>query len=323
MADSATVAPTWTHCWLLALSLCLLCAPELSAQDSAPVQSRSAVNVPSGLAALAIPAGEPGEDSRWTRPDDETVDLPRIRLEFWGRVSTYDLVRVKKGPAYNAGRIHLRRDTRLPRTPALGWRVVADVRFAEDWTVGGQLHALSLEGNRRRLHYRGIRLQGRYLEPLPARTRIETWLAEVFLRYVIRDNSRLRFQVGLGVTWVSLRLRISTRQNRADGRVSDVLGPSFGYLIAIELIPPLVVFAESCTALLSPARFPSFVSDLRLGLRLPLGGGFELAWALTFTTAWIEDYRDLWGGDKPHSSHRWRRANWGTTAGEFGLVWRF
>ena len=76
--------------------------------------------------------------------------------------------------------------------------------------------------------------------------------AEVFLRYVIRDNSRLRFQVGLGVTWVSLRLRISTRQNRADGRVSDVLGPSFGYLIAIELIPPLVVFAESCTALLSP-----------------------------------------------------------------------
>lgn len=322
MADSRPVVPTF-HRWLLALLLCLLCAPEGSAQDSAPVGSRTTAKAPGGLASLAVPDAEPGEDVRWTRPDDQLVDLPRIRLELWGRISTYDLVRVKKGPEYNAGRIHLRRDTRLPRTPALGWRVVADVRFAKDWILGGQVHYLSLEGNRRQLHYRGIRLQGRNLRPLPARTKIETWLAEVFLRYVIRDNSRLRFQIGLGVTWVSLRLRVSTRENRADGRVSDVFAPSFGYLIAIELIPPLVVFAESCTALISPARFPSFVSDLRLGIRVPLGAGFELAWAVTFTTAWIEDYRDLWGPDKRTANHRWRRANWGTTASEFGLIWRF
>jgi hypothetical protein len=273
--------------------------------------------------AATKPAATKPEHKSWTAPDPPLLDLPRIRLELWGLVGAFGTVKVKAGPERNAHLIEVHRDARLPRTPALGWRAVFDVRFHKDWLVGGQVGQLSLEGPRRQLHYRGISIQSRYLAPLPARTKIDTWLGEVFVRYVIRDNPRVRFMLGIGVTWTSLRLRVSTRVNRADARIQDVFGPSFGYYLAIEFFPPVIVFLESLTALVSPLRFPALASDIRAGFRLPLGGGFELGLAVAFTSVQIEDTKDLWGSGKPRLGHRHRRATWTSLGAEIGISWRF
>ncbi|MGE0711497.1 MAG: hypothetical protein AB7N76_24560 [Planctomycetota bacterium] len=282
-----------------------------------------AEDAPSRDGASATDALDVDEDERWTAADPEPIELPRVRLELWGRCSAFVFARTKIGPEYGSHTIDLHRDAHLPRTPALGWRAVWDLRFHRNWLIGGQLAQLGLEGSRRRLHHTGVSLDGRYLRPLAARTELDTWLGEVFIRYVIRDNQRVRFMLGAGATWVSFRIRVSTRAERAAGRVQDVLGPSIGYHIAIELLPPLVVFAESVTALISPARFPAYASDLRVGFRLPLGGGVEVGLAFTLTSLQIEDHHDLWGGHKPRPNFRWRRASATSTGCDFGFAWRF
>lgn len=252
---------------------------------------------------------------------EEELTLPRVRLELWGRGGALGQTRIKKGPEYNARRIDLHKDTRMPHLPIFGYRVLADVRFHEDWLVGVHATGMSLEGPKRRLHYRGIGLQGRSLDPLPSRTQIDFLFAEAYVRLVFRDNARVRLMIGTGLAYASMRLRIRNQTQRADGSLDDYLAPTVNYYFSFRLHPRFVIWVESSNALLS-LRFPSYASEVRAGFRLPMGQ-FEVCTGVGISSVMIEDVRDLWGPSKRNASFRWRRASWTLVTLELGVTWRF
>ena len=253
---------------------------------------------------------------------EENPSLPRIRLEIWLRGGGLGSTRVKKGPQYNAHMIQLHRDTHVPRIPVFGFRAVAEIRFHEDWSLGAHLTAALLKGPKRTLHYRGVSLQGRTLAPQRSRTSVEMTFAQAFVRRVFRDNARIRLSFGAGVSWISFRLRIRNRDQRSDGRIQDVLAPSIGYFFSFRLFEHLAVWVESTNALISPMRFPSYATEARAGLRFPFGA-FEFAAGVGVSSAQLEDVRELWGGEKPPATYRWRRASWTLVTLELGMSVRF
>jgi len=288
-------------------------APEESASAEAP-DHEQAFRVPDNLADFTV---DEDEDSA------VAPSLPRIRLELWFRGGGLGGTKFKKGPHYNAHRFDLHKDTRIPRIPIFGLRAVAEIRFHEDWAVGFMATGAVLEGPKRRLHYRGVSLQGRHLRSLRSRTQVEIAFAQVFARMVFRDDSRIRLSVGAGLAWASMRIRIRNRVQRSDGRVQAYLAPSIGYFFTFKLFEHCHIWIESTNALISPLRFPSYASEARAGLRFPFGPNFELGLGVGLSSAQIEDTRELWGGQEPPDTFRWRRTNWTLVTLELGVSVRF
>ena len=282
--------------------------------DLAP-DHEQAFRVPDNLADFTV---EQDEDS-----DEPPLSLPRIRLELWFRGGGLGGTKFKKGPHYNAHRFDLHKDTRIPRIPIFGLRAVAEVRFHEDWAIGAHVTGAVLEGPKRRLHYRGVSLQGRHLSSLRSRTQVEIAFAEAFVRMVFRDDSRIRLSVGAGVAWASMRIRIRNRVERSDGRIQTFLAPSVGYFFTFKLFEHCHIWIESTNALISPLRFPSYASEARAGLRFPFGPNFEIGLGVGLSSAQIEDVRELWGGQEPPDTFRWRRTNWTLVTLELGVSARF
>ena len=135
------------------------------------------------------------------------------------------------------------------------------------------------------------------------------------------DNKRLRVALGTGAAWTSFRIRFSNRATRADGRVEDFLYPTLSYTIALGL-DMLTIFFETVGGILSPKRYPSYVSEARLGFRFPIGESFELSVAGTFSAAMIATDKELWGG-RLRGGHRWKRAEWLAMGLDFGAAIRF
>lgn len=281
--------------------------------DSAP-RHEQAFRVPDNLSDFTVDQSEDLE---------EPLNLPRIRLELWFRGGGLGGTKFKKGPHYNARRFDLHKDARVPRIPVFGLRAVAEVRFHEDWSVGAHATGAVLEGPKRRLHYRGISLQGRRLRPLRARTQVELAFAQAFVRMVFRDDSRIRLSFGAGLAWTTLRIRIRNRLERADGRFQAYLAPTIGYFFSFRLFEHCHIWIESTNALIAPLRFPSYASEARAGLRFPFGPNFELGLGVGLSSAQIEDVRELWGGQEPPDTFRWRRTNWSLVTLELGVSVRF
>jgi hypothetical protein len=307
----------------------LTCAPVVRAQgepeQTAPAEEEAkdpgseapeyeqAFRVPDNLSDFTVEEGE----------DAEELSLPRIRLELWFRGGGLGGTGFKKGPHYNAGRFTLHEDARVPRMPIFGLRAVAEVRFHEDWAVGLHATGSALEGPKRRLHWRGIRLQGRHLRSMRMRTKVEIAFAQAFVRMVFRDDSRIRLAFGAGLAWTSIRIRVRNRVQRADGRIQAYLAPTIGYMFTFRLWEHCHIWIESTNALIAPLRFPSYATEARAGLRFPFGPNFELGLGVGLSSAQLEDIRELWGGQEPPDTYRWRRTHYTLVTLEVGVSVRF
>lgn len=258
-------------------------------------------------------------------PDEgKTLELPRFRAEVWARSALLLATKIKKGPERDVHTFFLHRDAHLPPLRIMGgYRFIFDVKFHEKFVAGVHYSRLLMEGPRRHIHHTGIHLQSRYFQPFePVRTLVDIQFGEVFLRFVIRDNKRLRVAIGTGASWTSFRVRLSSRSLRSDGRVEDFLYPTLSYTIAVGLTSWLTMFFETVGGVISPKRYPSYVSEARLGFRVPLGYEVELNIAGTFSAAMIATANELWGG-KLRQGHRWTRAEWLAMGLDLGLAVRF
>ena len=227
--------------------------------------------------------------------EDTTNDkrVPKFRLELWGRLAAMvPNIRYKKGPEGIAHHRRTRRDHHMPGLPLTGYRFILDVKFLTSLLVGIHYDRTVYEGPRRRLHHRGVSIQSRFFPGgLPVRTRIDLQYGEAYLRWVIRDNARIRLAIGLGAAWASARVRIRGQGLRADGRVEEFFAPTISYYAGIYPVPWLGLWLESSTSVVSLTRFPSLASNFRAGLRFPFGPA-ELMLAFSMAAGQIEDLED-------------------------------
>ena len=265
-------------------------------------------------------------DSASDDDDDEELPqhpVPHYRLELTFRFTFLIDSKLKIGPADTAHTMRPRRDLHLPGTPSYGLRGLFEVKFHESFLIGGYYTHVFVRGPEREIHYTGVSLGG---DRIPGGARVQTSLdismAEVFLRYVGRDDAKVKFSFGIGLAWTAFRLRLAAESLDADGRVDGYFAPTIGYMIQFEALPWLHLFLESMNALIAPTRFPSYASEFRLGVRIPLGN-VELMIAASSFSGQIEDLKDLTGGKANTSTHRWRQASWWVAGGEFGFAWRF
>lgn len=268
---------------------------------------------------------EPRRLTRWfTEPDDpETLQVPRFRLELSVRAAWLVDGRVKKGRSRDATTIDLHKDAHLPIVISPGARAVLDVKLHPNLAIGVHATGLSFAGPKRTLHGRRKVLQSEVFDSaVPTETLVDLQLAELFVRYVVRDNEQVRLAFGVGAAWGQLRLRMRSEQARARGRVSALFAPTIGYHFSVRAHPRVVVFLESVTAVIAPTRFPSYLSEFRVGLRFPLLAGVELIAAGSMWSAWLEDLRDIWG-PRPTANHKEREAVWTVLGLELGMAWRF
>jgi len=267
---------------------------------------------------------DPVVDDWELREDTRSSKLPRIRLEANLRVMSVYSLKTKIGPAHTNHTVNPYRNAHLPVRPALGYRVLFDVKFTPDLVVGGFYTQLLIDGPRRHIHQTGIALGTVNLAPASrVRTSIDIQWADVFVRYVARDSERLRFLVGIGGAWASFRIRLTGYAAGAKGRVESFFAPSFGYLLQVRLVDRLHVFLESTTVLLSVDKFPAYYSDTRFGFRVPLGHELEFMIALSLSSGQLEDLDDLWGGKRVRAGHRWKQASWSAVGADIGLALRW
>ncbi len=231
--------------------------------------------------------------------------------------------RVKKGRSRQATTIDLQKDTHLPIVISPGARAVFDVKVHPNLAIGVHATGLLFEGPKRRLHGSTKVLQSEVFDStVPTETIVDLRLAELFVRYVVRDNEQVRLAFGIGAAWGQLRLRMRSELARARGRVTAIFAPTIGYHFSVRAHPRVVVFLESVTAVIAPTRFPSYLSEFRVGLRFPLFAGVELIAAGSMWSAWLEDLRDIWG-PRPTGNHKEREATWTVLGLELGMAWRF
>ncbi len=325
----------------LAATAILLGAPLARAQETTPAWDSASLAEPlslelpslaAALLPLASPQGEGDdeveqEDERLTdwfiRPDDSrSRAIPRFRVELSLRGAWMVDGRVKKGRARDASTIDLQKDAHLPVVLSPGARFVFDVKFHPHLVAGVHSTALFFDGPtrpmRKRKTFQSVSFEG----GVPTETLVDVQLTEFFLRYVIRDNPHIRFAVGIGAAWAQMRVRLRSEQARARGRVNAFLAPTIGYHVTVQVHPRCSLFLESVTAVIAPLRFPSYVSEFRLGLRIPLVAGVEGILAVSMLSGWLEDLHDL-TGPKPTDGHKMRAANWTILSGDIGLAWRF
>ncbi len=259
-------------------------------------------------------------ETPWARADDA---LPRFRLEAALRLGNVPLVKLRHGPGDRSNTVHLHGDTHLPRGLALGWRVVAEVKPLAWLAVGAHYARLQVDGPRRNVHYTGLALDGvRFPPGARARTSIDLQVGEVYARYVVRDDEAIRFAIGPGAAWGSQRIGVFAGDRHAVVRAETFYVPTLSYLLQVRLAPICSAWVESLTGVFAPWRFPSLLTETRVGLRWDLVAGLELTTGASLSMGSVEDTEDLWGGRR-RPGERVRRANWLAVAGEVGLAVRF
>ena len=269
----------------------------------------------------AVPRPVRPDAGGWTSADEVIYSVPRFRFELAARAMAVIDTQVKHGPEPAAHTIRLRRDLNVPYRVWPGYRALLEVKVQPRFAIGAQYTQVLLDGSRRSIHYRGVSL-GRDTFGGDERVATEVGLqfAEGYVRYVIRDDARIRLSVGVGAAWASFRIRLDARRD-GSGRVETFFAPTFNYMFSARLLQHFAIFIESTTAVVAPARFPSFASEVRAGFRFPFGASFELVLAGCLNSAQIEDAKDLWGGQVT-STHRWEQARWTSIGLDVGIsVW--
>jgi hypothetical protein len=266
----------------------------------------------------------PDPDGTADEADDKPA--PRIRLEAYLRVAPVLRSVVKQGRGDVAHAWNTDKDAHVPHTPALGERLVIDVKVQRWITLGGSYSRVVLQGRPRALHFTGVSLEEAFFSGQGPRvaTSLDIQTAEAWARLVVSDDDHVRFAIGIGAAWTSHRVTLHRGDIGASGRVQTTFVPTLTYFLSVRLgRTPASFFLESCTGVFAPWRFPSLYSDQHLGLRVDLGYGLEGVFALALTSAQVEDTDDLWGGQKPSASHRFRQATYLAPAVELGLAWTF
>lgn len=256
---------------------------------------------------------------------EANLPFPRIRLEAYYRVLGPLRTRVKIGRNFIASSWEGFHDAHVPRNATLGWRVVLDARVHDKVAIGVHYTRYGYEAPSRHLHHAGIGLQAtRFPGGSQAHSSVDVQVGEVFARYVIKDTPRVRLAVGLGAAWASLRVRLVDEELglSASGRVETFFAPTISYWFSIKLADAASFFFESLSGLIAPWRFPSMISEFRIGLRWHLTQRLELVTAASWSGGLISDTDDLWGG-KHTLGHRWQRAEWTAIGGDFGLAFTF
>lgn len=255
---------------------------------------------------------------------DQDLPYPRIRMEAYLRFNGPIRSRVKHGRNGIANTWKNLHDAHMPREPVLGYRFVVDARVHARISIGVHYTRLWMEGPLRHIHHTGIGVQAtRFPGNRRVRTTIDVQSGEVFARFVIKDTARVRLAVGLAGAWASHRVRLVDEQgNAASGRAETFFAPAISYWFSIKITPRVSFFFESLSALIAPWRFPSMLSEFRIGLRWHLTDRLELVTAAAWSGGQIADADDLWGG-KHTPGHRWQRAEWTSVGGDFGVAFTF
>jgi hypothetical protein len=256
--------------------------------------------------------------------EEEANDLPNVHVELSAQTVWAYALKFKKGRAKDAGTIHPQTDFHLPDIPHYGGRLHLDVRFHRDFMVGVEYERVELRWPRRVIHDTPQTVDD---HTIPASVRGRTFMdldqVHIYGRYVVRHNRNIRFSFGIGVLWASVRLGFRGQGGaRLDGIVQDIFFPTINYRIQVRLVAGLSVYYDSVLGLISPARFPSYMTEVRLGLRYEFTEGFELFVAGTSWGGQIEPLYDVMG-EEGSSNHKWRRAVWNTAGVEFGTSLRF
>lgn len=305
--------------------------------DDEPIDLREALRAPieapvgwpwsrrSGLAQVDTPSAGPAAPPPATGTDAHLAyPYPRFRLEAYVRVTGGYRARVKHGRNGIANTWEPEHDAHLPQVPVPGYRFIFDARLVKRISLGVHYTRLLVDGPTRSIHHAGIGLQA---TRFPGNTRVETKIdlqvGEVFARYVVLDSRRARLAVGTGAAWASHRVHLVSDTANASGRVEAFFLPTVTYWFSLQLVPVVSFFFESMTGVIAPWRFPSVVSEFRIGFRWHLGGHVEIVTAVGSSWGMIHDTDDLFGGKRKSSTKHWRRAEWSAIGGELGLAITF
>jgi hypothetical protein len=270
----------------------------------------------------ARPAGAEDEEP-WTGrldPDKPGPGGATLRLELSGRMVWLTASKLKEGPNRDVHTAHPRHDTDLPGIPQYGIRGLFDLKLADRWLLGGFYTHLFVHSERRATRKDLALDTGRVFKGEKGRTLIDVQLAELFLRYVVLDEHRLRLSFGLGAAYGSFRLRFDDA-GYAEGRVQEYF-LSINYTVQFKVAGPLNLYIESMFGFLAPHSLLSYVSEFRAGARIDLFPGMQLILAGTSMTGQVQEYLDVWGG-KRTQGHRFRKASWSIQGLEIGVAYRY
>lgn len=253
-------------------------------------------------------------------PEEEPRSSPFLRLELWGRTGPPVDATIKLGREGEATRWKLRHDARRPSAPSWGYGANLDLEVTNWASVGLTGWEIQQPTGRRRIHYEGIDLDGRVF-PGDTRltTRIELQFAELSLRYVWRNDGRVRLWFGIGAAWLSTRLSLrGANGQRATTRWSNVFAPSLSYSLTARVFESFELFLLSAIAF-APTRFPSLTTRYRLGLGYELTPGFSIRLAVSLRSAFLGETREQLT-KRARPGHDGRRIRWNSFGVEFGFA---
>jgi hypothetical protein len=306
--------------------------------DQAPIDLLDALRTPvespaggwpwsrrSGLAPVDVPHAD---ESKEPPPSGSDVHLtypyPRFRLEAYMRVTAGYRGRIKQGRNRIANTWEPEHDAHIPQVPVPGYRFIFDARLVKRISLGVHYTRLWVDGPKRPIHHSGIGVQA---TKFPGNTRVETKIdlqvGEFFARYVVLDSPRARLAVGTGAAWASHRVHLVSDTQNASERVEAFFLPTITYWFSLQLVPAVSFFFESMSGFVSPWRFPSVVSEFRIGFRWHFGPHVELVTAVGSSWGMMHTLDEIFGGKPKSPGKRWDRAEWSAMGGELGLAITF
>lgn len=250
--------------------------------------------------------------------ESEARARARLRFELYGRGGPPLEGKFKLGREGQARAWHLGKDARAANRASWGAGVEADFEVLDWASVGVSGFELGQEGARRRIHYEGLELDGRsFAGNTRLSTAVQLRYAELSLRYVWRNDAKVRLWFGIGAAWLSTRIALRGDRSRATTRAAEVLAPALTYALEAELGAGFEVYLLSGVAF-APHRFPSVATRLRVGFGYRLVPGVALRLGLGLQNALLGDARELLS-KRVRPGHDWRRIRWSSLGLELGL----
>lgn len=288
----------------------------LATRLSAPRALRAALALWFLLGASGIASGtEPNSKSS----SDPEASPTRVRLELWARLGAPVSGKAKLGRDSQVRGWRFDRDARHPSRPSWGYGAELDVEVFDWASVGVSGWEIVQPSGRRRIHYEGIELDGHaFAGETRLTTRIELRYSEVSLRYVWRNDERVRLWFGIGVAWLSTRLALRGDRVRATTRISEVFAPSLTYALEAKLGAGFEVFLLSGIAF-APQRFPSLTTRFRVGFGYRLVPGVSLRLGVGLRNAFLGEAREQLS-KRVRPGHDWRRIRWTSLGAELGVA---
>lgn len=250
---------------------------------------------------------------------DPRAESPRVRIELWARGGPPLEGKVKLGREAQARSWSFREDARIPPRPSYGFAADLDLEVFDWASVGVSAWEVRTSSARRRIHAEGLAVDGRAFgggERLT--TRIELRYAELSLRYLWRNERRVRLWFGIGAAWLSTRIRVEAADRGATTRWAEVFAPSLTYALEARFAERWQVFLLSGIAA-APHRFPSLTTRFRLGLGYELWPGVWARSALSVRSALLGNLSELTSQSVP-AGHAWRRLRWLSLGLEAGIA---